>query len=154
MIKNAEEFKQLRESENPEDYYRASHEEANKEVWLDVLDKYPDMAFWVAQNKTVPIEILEILVSHPDSNVRNMVARKRKLPERLMLQLTDDIDESVRFALVSNAKASKVILEKLSKDVWSNVSEAAKERLAHLQLHPVGSSDSVVVTSFIGIKKD
>ena len=93
------------------------------------LDKFPDMAFWVAQNKTVPIRILELLTSHPDSRVRDMVATKRKLPEKLMLQLADDVSESVRCSLSWNAKASRTVLEKLSMDTCSAVREQARQRL-------------------------
>ena len=61
MIESAEEFKRLRESEVPEEYRRAAHDEASSETWLEVLNKFPELSFWVAQNKTVPLEILHVL---------------------------------------------------------------------------------------------
>ncbi|MGO4249462.1 hypothetical protein AB4Y87_19790 [Paenarthrobacter sp. RAF54_2] len=78
MIQSAAEFVRLRSSEDPAEYHRAAHEEADVSVWLDVIDKYPDMRFWVAHNKTVPLEILELLASDPDVRVRSFVATKER----------------------------------------------------------------------------
>lgn len=132
MIESAEEFKMLRESEVLGDYVRAAHEEAPLEIWEDILDKYPEMAFWVAQNKTVPIEILENLAVHIDPKVRDIVARKRKIPESLMLQLAKDEDESVRNALVNNGKVTESVLRVLINDSWQVVRESASEKLQAL----------------------
>lgn len=76
MIETPEEFRRLRESENPEEYRRASHDVAPVEVWLEVIRRWPDMRFWVAQNKTVPVSVLEVLADDPDETVRDMVLRK------------------------------------------------------------------------------
>lgn len=77
MIDSAEEFVRLRSSDDPAEYRRAAHEEASVQTWLDVVDRFPDMRFWVAQNKTVPLEILERLRHDPDDRVRSMVLLKR-----------------------------------------------------------------------------
>lgn len=130
MITRAEEFKRLRESENQEEYTRAAQEEAPIEVWEVVLKKYPHLAVWVAQNKTVPNEILEMLALHKESRVRCMVARKRKIPESIMLLLAKDSDESVRYSLAHNAKATRKVLEILVTDTWSKVRTKAREKLA------------------------
>ena len=76
MIESADEFRRLRESENREEYLRAAHDEAPVEVWMEVIRRWPDMRFWVAQNKTVPVSVLQVLVNDPDENVRDMVQRK------------------------------------------------------------------------------
>ena len=70
MIKNAEEFVKLRESEKEEEYQRAAREAASTEVWQEVIEKYPHMKKWVAYNKTVPNEILEILAEDIDLFLR------------------------------------------------------------------------------------
>lgn len=132
MIESADEFKRLRESENSEEYSRASQEEAKIEVWEEVLNVYPNMAFWVAQNKTVPIEILAKLATNNDSKVRSMVASKRKIPESLMLSLAQDKDESVRHALANNGKVTKRVLETLSNDSWQVVREVALQKIQAL----------------------
>src|SRR5437870_4898487 len=77
MIESPEEFRRLRESENRDEYLRAAHDEAPLEVWMEVVRRWPDMRFWVAQNKTVPLSVLEVLVNDPDEKVRDMVLRKR-----------------------------------------------------------------------------
>lgn len=52
MIESAEQFRSLLESDEPNEYHRAAHDEASLEVWLDVVSRMPTMRFWVAQNKT------------------------------------------------------------------------------------------------------
>jgi Leucine rich repeat variant len=47
------------------------------QVWYEVIDRFPDMRFWVAHNKTIPLEILERLRTDPDDKVQEMVRRKR-----------------------------------------------------------------------------
>ena len=104
MITSAEEFKRLRESEIMEEYNRAAWEEASIEVWRDVLKKYPELAFWVAHNKTIQLEILRELAKHPDSKVRDMIAMKRKITDDIVDLLKDDKEESVRCTLMDNRK--------------------------------------------------
>ncbi len=132
MIESAEEFKRLRESEIPEEYNRAAHDEAEIEVWENVLKKYNEMSFWVAQNKTVPVEILKVLVTNQDPDVRDMVARKRNIPESLMLILAADKNESVRLALANNGKVTEKVLKILTNDSWQTVRERASEKLQAL----------------------
>ena len=76
MIESAEEFVRLRTREDPGEYHRAAHEEASTGTWLDVIERYPDMRFWVANNKTVPLEVLEVLRQDADERVRSMVRCK------------------------------------------------------------------------------
>ena len=129
MINSAEEFLHLRSSEKQEDCNRAAHDEAPIEVWHDVINKYPDLCFWVAQNKTVPLEILEILSKIQDPKVRGMVARKRKLSKDIMLSLANDEDASVRNGVASNTKVSNEILKHLSNDPVKFVRENAAGKL-------------------------
>lgn len=76
VIESAEEFVRLRNSKDPDEYGRAAHDEASEDVWRDVVERFPDMRFWVAQNKTVPLSILEALRHDPDERVRSMVRAK------------------------------------------------------------------------------
>ena len=112
------------------EYHRAAHEPAPLHVWQDVVDRYPEMRFWVAHNKTVPIEMLEVLAHDSDWRVRSMVAGKRKLPEHLQLLLARDSHESVRARIAYNAKATRRALELLKDDTWEPASMRAQERLA------------------------
>lgn len=129
MIESAQEFVRLRLSENQEEYTRAAHDEASLEVWNKVIENYPDMAVWVAQNKTVPYELLESLTDHPDNRVRIMVARKNKLEEPLMLKLAVDTDEAVRMSIARHKKATLKVLTLLLNDIWSEISNKASERI-------------------------
>ena len=106
MINSADEFKRLRESEIQDEYHRAATDEASIDIWNEVLEKYPDLAFWVAQNKTIPLEILYTLADNENVDVRCMVARKRKIDNIIFSKLKEDIDESVRHALICNTKLS------------------------------------------------
>lgn len=99
MLRDAEEFVRLRTSDDPGDYHRAAHEEASLDTWLDVVARYPEMRLWVAQNKTVPNEILVHLTSDKDPQVRSMVARKRKLEPSTLEELANDPDDSVRMSV-------------------------------------------------------
>jgi hypothetical protein len=129
MIRTAEEFVELRCSEDPELYWRAAHEAASEAVWLDVIQRYPDMKFWVAQNKTVPLSILERLLDDPDDNVRCMVASKRKATPEMLARLAADPHESVRFRVAANRSTPRWVLEKLTNDPWYRVAEVARQRL-------------------------
>jgi hypothetical protein len=129
MISSAEEFVELRRSERQEEYLRAAQESAPREVWLEVIRCFPDMRFWVAQNKTVPVEVLAVLAHDPDSRVRSMVAMKNKLTDDLFMLLATDQDDSVRASLAHNKKVPSEILERLSRDQSQVVSAAARERL-------------------------
>jgi hypothetical protein len=76
VIESSEEFVRLRISDDPADYGRAAHDEATEETWRDVIKRFPEMRFWVAQNKTVSLSILEELRNDPDERVRSMVRAK------------------------------------------------------------------------------
>lgn len=107
MIKSAEEFIELRDLNNQ----RASFDSAEFKVWMDVIKDYPDYRIWVIHNKSVPIEILEILTLDPNPLIRGEVARKRKINQKIFDLLKLDNNESVRFGLMSN---SKISIEQLS----------------------------------------
>ena len=104
MIKTADEFIALRQSDNMDEQYRASHDSADLNVWLDVIKNYPDFKTWVIHNKTIPIEILETLSADKDPNVRSDIARKRKINDKIFALLSVDPDENVRYALMCNTK--------------------------------------------------
>jgi hypothetical protein len=87
------------------------------------------MREWVAHNKTIPIEILDILSNDTDERVRSMVASKRKLPEYLQMKLAIDTDSGVRHRIASNPKATKKVLEMLLDDEWSVIRELTYERI-------------------------
>jgi len=129
MINTAEEFARLRRSDIPAEYERAASEEASVDVWLSVIDRFPDLREWVAHNKTVPLQVLELLARDPSASVRFTVASKRKLSRELQMLLVTDPDSSVRHGLACNAKCELEILRRLAADAESFVREAASKRL-------------------------
>ena len=129
VITSAEEFYRLRTSEIKQEYDRAAHDEAPLGVWLEIIQKFPEMHSWVAHNKTVPIEILEVLSRDENPQVRSAAALKRKLPEDIQLLLAQDKDFSVRERLVWNVKATDSVLRILAEDVELQIREKAKARL-------------------------
>lgn len=104
MIKTTDEFIRLRQSDAMDDQYRASHDTANIRVWLDIITDYPDFKTWVIRNKTIPMEILEILCTDDDPSIRSEIARKRKINDKIVDLLSVDPDENVRYALMCNTK--------------------------------------------------
>jgi hypothetical protein len=130
MIETASEFHRLRTSHSSLEYQRAAQEEAPLKVWQEVLKQYPDMAIWVAHNKTVPLEILEQLATHPNQHVRSAVATKNKLQEPLLLQLATDSDETVRMGVARHKNATELVLTRLVDDSWSEISQLARARIA------------------------
>lgn len=128
-IESAAEFVRLRESSDPDEYRRASTDDAPIEVWVEIVRTRPDMRFWVAQNKSVPLEILRVLARDQDVRVRSMVASKRKLDGATMAELARDPDEAVRHAVVLNRTTPRAVLERLRHDPWEPVRRAAEERL-------------------------
>jgi hypothetical protein len=78
MINSAEEFILLRNSEKRDEYIRAASEDASDLVWIDVISRFPEMREWVAYNKTVPLNILEILARDENESVRAAVAMIEK----------------------------------------------------------------------------
>ena len=128
MIHSAEEFIRLRTSEDTAEYQRAARDAAPLEVWRELVARHPNMRFWVVQNKTVPLEVLAMLARDDDTDVRCMVASKRKLCHELQHVLALDPEESVRHALAMNAKVLQEVLQLLAQE-QSFVGEAAREQL-------------------------
>jgi hypothetical protein len=113
MIKSADEFIRLKTSEVEEEYRRATNDTADISTWTEIIEKHSDFKQWVVHNKTVPMEILEILTLDSDPNVRSAVARKRKINDKIFRLLSKDKDENVRYALMSNTKLSKDKLKEI-----------------------------------------
>jgi hypothetical protein len=124
------EFIRLRYSEDPDDYRRAASEPASLDVWCQVVDRYPEARFWVAQNKTVPLEILAILASDPDRRVRSMVARKKRSTSDILAVLADDEDDAIRMSVARHRNTPRDALETLQSERWAQIREIADERLS------------------------
>jgi hypothetical protein len=127
---SAAEFVRLRSSDDPHDYGAADKGSARPEVWREVLTSYPDFRHWVARNKTVPLEILQILADDSDDRVRAAVATKHHLSPVLFDRLAQDPDETVRLRVAHNASTPRAVLERLARDRSYLVAGRARVRLA------------------------
>jgi hypothetical protein len=129
VIQSADEFVRLRRSEDPTDCQRAANDEAPVDVWLAIVQRFPDLREWVAHNKTVPLSVLEQLATDHNPSVRATVASKRKLSLELQMLLANDQDSSVRERLACNVKCEAKVLRGLATDPEAFVREAATKRL-------------------------
>lgn len=129
MIKDAKEFIKLRQSENRDEQERASREPADLDVWLEVIKDYPNFKSWVIHNKTIQIEILEILCSDSNPEIRACVARKRKINDVIFNKLSNDPDENVRFALMFNTKLPIDMIKKIKIDDSKWLKQNLEERV-------------------------
>lgn len=116
MIETAEEFIKLRTSSKSEEYLRAGREEASNEVWLELIENYPDMRVWVARNRTINKDIKIVLSKDKDPLVRSAIATKYPLDRELYCQLSKDTNEVVRSDIAYNKKTPLDILKKMSEE--------------------------------------
>jgi hypothetical protein len=129
MINSAEDFVRLRTSNNMDEYLQAAWDEAPLEVWIEVIEKYPDMREWVAHNKSIAIKIMEILSDDEDDREKFTIASKNRLPEFLQLKLAKDPDSSVRNRIAFNKKATLKSLEVLLNDEDEEIRVQVKKRI-------------------------
>lgn len=129
-IESADEFVRLRSSGDPAMQQLAAHASAKAEVWMDVIERYPNIRFWVAQNKTVPLEVIRKLASDSDYRVRSMIAVKNRTPLDVLEELSRDPDPAVRADVAWNKKTPIDVRRKLLSDPEEIVRDAATRRLA------------------------
>ena len=121
MIRSAEEFRCIRLSDEEQAIVRASREDAPVAVWREVIERWPDMRFWVAHNRTIPLEILECLSRDQDERTRKRVAMKRKLPLDIRWRLAHDPAASVVQTIIQNRTTPLDLVEHIrntTSDTW------------------------------------
>ncbi|MFN9340176.1 MAG: hypothetical protein ACK6BZ_11875 [Candidatus Kapaibacterium sp.] len=116
MIKTVNEFIAFIQSDNTTDQFRARYDNADIKIWLEIIKNYPDFKTWVIHNKTVQIEILEILCADKDPNIRSDIAKKLKINDFIFNILSVDPDENVRYALMCNTVLSVDKIKKIKVD--------------------------------------
>ena len=104
---------------------------SSTQIWWDVLAQRPDLALWLAANRTLPSEVAARLALHDSVQVRAALASGPCLSDDFMLRLAHDKDEVVRLRVVCNAKASREVLTALVADPCHVVSIHAQARLVH-----------------------
>ncbi|CAG1012188.1 hypothetical protein BURC_00126 [Burkholderiaceae bacterium] len=130
-IVSADEFRRLLEA-SPLDLARVvSARAVSSEVWWDVLTLYPDLAVWVAANRTIPHELVAHLSSHPRIQVRVAIASSQSISDDMIEQLAHDKSDLVRMRVACNARAPREVLAHLVADPCVVVSKHAQARLQH-----------------------
>ncbi|MCS2147572.1 hypothetical protein [Scandinavium manionii] len=132
-INSAEEFLELISSDNPTDRMRAGTESASLLVWFNVIDKYPEFKVWVARNRTVPKEVIDLLCVDSDPMIRHAISTKYPLDIELYSKLAKDKDESIRSSLAYNRGLPLSLLKEMAKSdpsdfVKKSASEMYKKR--------------------------
>ncbi|HEY1013063.1 MAG TPA: HEAT repeat domain-containing protein [Herpetosiphonaceae bacterium] len=129
-LASAAEFVRLRSSAEIGGYLRAAHAPASEAIWEEIIATWPEMRFWVAQNKTVPLAILKVLMHDPDRRVRSMVADKRKADAAILTHLAQDADSGVRMSVARHRKTPPAVLEQLRDDSWADIRAVVAARLS------------------------
>jgi hypothetical protein len=125
MISSTEEFIKLCSSQDVEAINRTMSDNAAIETWSQIIDTCPGRRIDVAQNRTIPDEIMRILASCDDPTVRSLIAQKRRLTPDLFPLLAMDPDETVRRAIAANQKTPLDILRALTDDSIESVASVA-----------------------------
>jgi len=126
MISNIEEYLQLSNSDNKDDYDRIIKEELSEELISAILNNYPEKYSWLVHNKFVPIEVLRTLAMNSNVDVRFTVAMKKKCDRAIFEILMSDENFSVRMAVARNNKLPIDLLEILTFDKECEIAEEAK----------------------------
>lgn len=129
MIRSVQEYEALVKHEDNGIRRRAITEEANEHTWIEILAKRSDLKPEIAMNKRLPSSIVDQLIASGCSRTRSLIAMKRALSDDQFEKLAVDDDESVRHMIANNKKAPRRLLEMLTRDACSVVSNAAREAL-------------------------
>jgi hypothetical protein len=129
MISSASEFLALLDTEPRDIRRRAVFDSAPLPVWLEIINTHPESRRSVAWNKTIPVEVMEILARDLNWHIRCDIAAKRKTPPALLEQLSVDPEPLVRQTVASNPKAPETLLRQLLQDSEPLVRAAAASRL-------------------------
>ncbi|GAA0452866.1 hypothetical protein Ade02nite_00930 [Paractinoplanes deccanensis] len=129
MIETADEFVRLVTSEDPAQRRRAAWEDALDEVWTSLVANYPDMHFWVANNRTISEGVMRSLAADDDWRVRDRIAMKNSCPTDILDLLSWDPHDAVAAAVAGHPNTSDEALRRLAKHPWEKVREKALLRL-------------------------
>jgi hypothetical protein len=128
-IESAEEFVRLVTSGSAAERKRAAWADAPEAVWREVIEK-AEMRFWVAHNRTVPVEVLRVLATDEDWRVRDRIASRRACPPEILTLLSKDGHEAVLSTIAGHPHTPTAVLERLANHPWSQITEKALRQLS------------------------
>ena len=85
-------------------------------VWMELIENHHDMKVWVARNRTIPKEIINILSRDADPIVRDAISSKYSLDLDIYLLLSKDPDEGIRAKLAYNKGLPNFILKEMAEN--------------------------------------
>lgn len=81
---------------------------------MDLIENHHDMKVWVARNKSIPKEIINILSRDINPIVRDAISSKYPLDFDIYLLLSKDPDDGIRVRLTYNKKLPTSILKEMA----------------------------------------
>ena len=133
LIRNASEFIDTLEHPESTDHVLIRFGTASTETWLEIVRHSEDAAVWVALNKTIPVEVIEVLARHASARVRRFAAARNRVTPELIVLLSTDSDPGVRLRIAIHKKTGAEILRQLLRDDWAEVVAIARKRLDALE---------------------
>ena len=137
MIDNIKEYIKLADSNNLEDNNRTKMEPLSSEVISEIIHNYPERKAWLVHNKHIPAEVLRLLCTDENADVRFTVAMKNKNDRYIFETLMNDPDFSIRLAIIRNKKLPIDLLKKMAHDTNKTI---AQEAMRILRLRDTESS--------------
>jgi len=108
MIDNIKEYIKLADSNNLEDNNRTKMEQLSSEVISEIIHNYPERKAWLVHNKHIPTDVLRLLCTDSNSDVRFTVAMKNKNDRYIFETLMKEMDLLRRMA---DDKSDKIATE-------------------------------------------
>ncbi|MFI9547842.1 hypothetical protein ACIHAR_28615 [Streptomyces sp. NPDC052016] len=87
------------------------------------------MRFWVAFNRTIPVEVIRILSADSDWRVRDKVASRKDTPGDILEVLSRDTHEAVLSSVAGNPRTPVAALRVLSRHPWNQIREKSLRQL-------------------------
>ena len=137
MINTIQEYLHLAANDNIQDNNKTRTEELSPAVIGEILHHYPEKKAWLVHNKHIPAEVLRLLCTDENADVRFTVAMKNKNDRYIFETLMNDPDFSIRLAIIRNKKLPIDLLKKMVHDTNKTI---AQEAMRILRLRDTESS--------------
>ena len=117
-------------SSDPQDYDFEDVVNSNIAIpanFIQVMLKHPESAVRrvLARKKTLDTKVLQLLAQDVSADVRRAIAERHDLTSKVMLLLGNDSDSDVRYKLAKNTSVDEKVLSKLIRDPEVDVVGAA-----------------------------
>ncbi|MDQ0463411.1 hypothetical protein QO010_001182 [Caulobacter ginsengisoli] len=149
MIASADDFAAL--AKDPTRQFQALTDTAPEAVWLEVLERFPELKAEVAQNSSITEAVVRRLAADRDPALRLMMARRPSLPDDVFEALSRDPNPEVRRAIAWNSRAPAAIRERLAGDPDPGVASRARQVIETLK---AAADRQIAMPSIPGLDPD